>query len=171
METVVIKQPFQQSLEPLQQWSSLLKREEHAGHDAHAKELQPLLPQQLEWLQKAPNVSLWQPAIVISTPSENTARSYVVSIPDGAKYQQNRLMLQQKVIPHEKLPVPPKPTSVIMNALLIRSELHPNESDSPPVKNPMNTNNNKGGSTGCPPKSTINLVPKKDIFEGDATIS
>ena len=45
------------------------------------------------------------------------------------------------------------------------------ESDSPQVQNPLNTNNNKGGSIQNPPKSNINLVPKKDIAGGDATTS
>ena len=39
-------------------------------------------------------------------------------------------------------------------------------------KKPLRTdNNNKGGSVPSPPKPTINLVPKKDVPEGDATIS
>ena len=75
-------------------WQSLLKRQEYAGQDAHAKELPQLLPQQPVWFQKAPNTSHWQPATVISTPGESTPRSYVVSTQDGPKYQQNRLMLQ-----------------------------------------------------------------------------
>ena len=41
-------------------WQSLLKRQEYAGYDAHAKELPQLLPQQPVWLQKAPNTSHWQ---------------------------------------------------------------------------------------------------------------
>ena len=35
----------------------------------------------------------------------------------------------------------------------------------------MSTDNNKDGSILSPPKSTINLVPKKDVPEGDAIIS
>ena len=76
-------------------WQSLLKRKEYAGHDAHAKELPQLLPQQPVWLQKVPNISHWQPATVISTPGESTPSSYVVSTQDGARYWHNRLMLQQ----------------------------------------------------------------------------
>ena len=34
---------------------SLLKKQKYAGHDAHAKELPPLLLQQPVWLQKAAN--------------------------------------------------------------------------------------------------------------------
>ena len=49
-------------------WQSLLKWQEYAGHDALAKELPQLVPQQPVWLQKAPNISLWQLATVISTP-------------------------------------------------------------------------------------------------------
>ena len=41
---------------------------------------------------KTLSVSVWQPATVISTPGENTHRAYVVSTPDGAKQQKNRLM-------------------------------------------------------------------------------
>ena len=41
----------------------------------------------------------------------------------------------------------------------------------PRSKTPMNTNNNKGVSIHSPPKPTINLVSKKDVAEGDATIS
>ena len=71
-----------------------------------------------------------------------------------------------------KLPVPPKATSVVMSAFLIRNELHPNGSDSAQAQNPMNTNNNKDGSIlNHPPKPTINMVPKKDVPEGDTAIS
>ena len=45
------------------------------------------------------------------------------------------------------------------------------ENDSPQVKNPLSTDNNKGGSVLNPPKSTINLAPKKDVPGGDATTS
>ena len=38
-------------------WQSLLKRQEYAGHDGHAKELPQPLPKQPVWLQKAPNTS------------------------------------------------------------------------------------------------------------------
>ena len=62
-------------------------------------------------------------------------------------------------------------TGVIMSDLLIRSELHPNGSDSSHIQNPLSTYNNKGGSVLSPPKPTINLVPKKDVSEGDAAIS
>ena len=65
---------------------------------------------------------------------------------------------------------PPKATSVIMCALLIRSELHPNGRYSSQVQNPMSTDNNKGGSILSPPKPTINLVSKKAVPEGDAII-
>ena len=80
-------------------------------------------------------------------------------------------MLWRRVIPEEKLPVLLKATSVIMSDLLIRGELHTNGSDSPQVQNPSSTDNNKGGSVLSPPKPVINLVPKKDIPGGDATIS
>ena len=69
------------------------------------------------------------------------------------------------------LPVPSKATSINMITLLIRSELHSNGSDSPQVQNPFSTDNNKGGSILSPQKPTINTVPKKDVPEGDATIS
>ena len=68
------------------------------------------------WLQKAPNTNHWQPATVVSTPGESTPRSYVMSIQDGAKYWQNRLMVQQRVIPNEKLQVPPNASSVNIGA-------------------------------------------------------
>ena len=74
------------------------------------------------------------------------------------------------MVPDEKLSVSPKATSVIMSALLIRSEPHPNESDSPQAQNPMHTNNNKCGSVLTPPKPAISLM-SKDVPEGDATIS
>ena len=41
----------------------------------------------------------------------------------------------------------------------------------PRSKTHMSTNNNRGGSIQSPPKPTINLVSKKDVAEGDATIS
>ena len=129
---------------------SAFKRQGYARHDAHTKEMPPLFPKQPRWLQKVHNVSLWQPATVISTPGENTPRTYVVSIPDGAKYQQNRLMLQQRVIPDEKLPVPSKASSVSMNAPLIRSELHSSGSDSPQFQNALSTDNDKGDSILSP---------------------
>ena len=81
-----LKQPTQQSPEPLQQWNILSKGQKYAGHDAHAKELPLLPPQQPVWLQKAPIVSLCQHAIMIPTPGDSTPRSYVVSTPDSAKY-------------------------------------------------------------------------------------
>ena len=52
-----------------------------------------------------------------------------------------------------------------------RSDLHSNGSDSPQVQKPLSTDNDKGGSLLNPPKSAINLVPKKDVPEGDPTIS
>ena len=100
---------------------SLLKRQEYAGHDAHANELPHLLPQQPVWLQKAPNTSHWQPATVISTPGESTPRSYVMPTQDGAKYWHNRLMLWQRVIPDEKLKVPPKAFSMNLGAPRIQA--------------------------------------------------
>ena len=137
-------------------WQSLLRRQEYAGHDAHAKELPQLLPQQPVWLQKAPNTSHCQPATVMSTPGENTPRSYVVSTQDGAKYQWNQLMLQQRVIPDEKLKVPPKASSVNIGAPRIQApQLH--KSDSPQVQIPLSTNNNKGSSPKSPPKPTQDL--------------
>ena len=39
------------------------------------------------------------------------------------------------------------------------------------VQKPLSTDNNKGGSVLSPPKPSINMVPKKDGPEGDATIS
>ena len=155
----------------LQQWSSLSNRQEYAVHDAYAKDLPQLLPHQPVWLQKASSVSLWQPAIVTSTPGANTPRSNVVPTPDGAGHQWNWLMLQWRVIPDEELPLPAKATSVNMSALLIRSELHSNRSDSPHVQNSLSTDNNKGWSILHPPKPTTNLMPKKDVPEGDATFN
>ena len=73
---------------------------------------------------------------MISTPGENIPRTYVVSMSDGAKYWQNRLTLWQRMIPDEKLSVPPKATSVNMKSPLVRSELHESGSDSPKVKTP-----------------------------------
>ena len=51
--------------------------------------------QQSLWLQKIPNVNLWQPATVIFTPEANISRSYVISTAGGSKYRRNRLMLQE----------------------------------------------------------------------------
>ena len=138
-------------------WQNLLKRQEYAGHDAHAKELPRLLPQQPIWLQEAPNTSHWQPATVISTPGESTPRSYVVSIKDGAKYWHNRLMLQQRVIPDEELKVPPKASSVNVGAPRIQAP-QLSKSDSLQAQIPLSTNNNKGSS----PKPTQDLVHAKD---------
>ena len=95
---------------------SVLNRQEYAGHDTYDKELPALLPQNTVWLQKAPNTSLSQPATVKSTHYESTPRAYVVSTPDGIKYQQNRVMLWQRVITDEKLSLPPKATSVNIGA-------------------------------------------------------
>ena len=66
--------------------------------------------------------------------------------------------------------VPPKATSVKIGAPIEQTP-QLSESDSPQVQNPLNTNNNKGGSVLNPPKPTIDLVPKKDIPGGDATTS
>ena len=141
------------------------KRQDYVGHDAHAKELPPLLPQQPVYLQKASNVSLWQSARVISTTGENTSRSYVISTPDGAKYWQNRLMLQWRVIPDERLPVPPKANSINIDTLLVLSS----ESDSPQAHTPLSTNNNKVISTKTqksPHKEgTLNEWPKRTIIK------
>ena len=142
-------------------WQSLLKRQEYAGHDAHAKELPQLLPQQPVWLQKAPNTSHWQPAALISTPGESTPRSYVVSTQDGAKYRHNRLVLWQRVIPDEKLKVPLKASSVNLGAPRIQAP-QLSKSDSPQVQISLSTNNNKGSSTKSPPKPTQDLVHTKD---------
>ena len=80
-------------------------------------------------------------------------------------------MFWWKVIPDEKLPVPPKATSINMSALLMTGGLHLIGSDSLQVQNPMSTDNNKGGSIVSPLKHAINMVPKKDVPEGDVTIS
>ena len=45
--------------------------QKYARHDAHSKELPPLPTQQPVWLQKAPDVNLWQVATEISTPGES----------------------------------------------------------------------------------------------------
>ena len=65
----------------------------------------------------------------------------------------------------------PKATGVNIGAPLVVWAPQYSESDSPKVQNPLSTNNNKGGSVVSPPKPTINLVPKKHVPEGDATIS
>ena len=70
-----------------------------------------------------------------------------------------------------KLSVPPKETSVSISGVLIRGDLHANGSDSLQVQNLVSTHNNKGGPILIPPKPTINLVPKMDVPEGDATIN
>ena len=80
-------------------------------------------------------------------------------------------MLWRRVIPEEKLPIANKGIQYIMSYLLIRSELHSNGGDSPQIQNPLSTNNNKGGSDLSLPKPTINLMPKKHVPEGDATIT
>ena len=68
----------------------------------------------------------------------------------------------RKVILNERMPIPPKATSVKIGASIVWAP-QVSESDSPQVQNPLSTNNNKGGSVQNPPKPTINLVPKKDI--------
>ena len=105
------------------------------GNDAHAKDLPALLPQQPVWLQKAPNTSLWHPATVRSTPGKNTSRSYVVSTPDGTKYWRNRVMWQ-RVIPDEKLAVPPKATSVIVGVPIQVWSPQPSKCNGPKVHTP-----------------------------------
>ena len=71
----------------------------------------------------------------------------------------------------EKLLVPTKATSVNIGAPLVVWIPQSSVGDSPQVLNPMSTDNNKGGSILSCPKPAINLVPKKDVPEGDATIS
>ena len=118
---------------PQEQWSSLSKRQGYAGHDANAKELPPLPLQQPVWLQKAPNVSLCQPATMISKPGKSTPRSYVVSTSDGAKYWWNRLMRWRGIMSDEKLPVPLKASSVNIGATIVQAPQF-SESDSPRSK-------------------------------------
>ena len=97
----------------------------------------------------------------MSTPGENTPRSYVVSTQDGAKYQWNQLMLQQRVIPDEKLKVPPKASSVNIGAPRIQAP-QLCKMIVPQVQIPLSTNNNKGSSPKSPPKPTQDLVYAKD---------
>ena len=65
--------------------------------------------------------------------------------------------------------VPPKAAAVNISAPIVQA---PQEVEVivPRSKTPMSTNNNKGGSIQHPPKPTINLVSRKDVAEGDATI-
>ena len=66
--------------------------------------------------------------------------------------------------------VPQKATSMNIDAPIMQAP-QLSESDSPKVKNPLSTNNNKGSLLLNPPKPTINLVPKKDVPGSDATTS
>ena len=75
METEGIEQPSQQSPDPPQQWATTART--------------PAASMATEGTQ----CQLSQLATVLTTPGENTPRSYVLSTPDGAKYQQNSLML------------------------------------------------------------------------------
>ena len=60
-------------------------------------------------------------------------------------------MLWQRVIPDEKLQVPPKASSMNIVAPRVQaSQL--SKSDSPQVHIPLSTNNNKGSSPISPPK-------------------
>ena len=65
------------------------------------------------------------------------------------------------MIPDEKLPVPPKATSVNIGAPIVQTP-KVRESDVLQVQNPLNTDNNRGSSTQTPPKPTHNLVLTKD---------
>ena len=85
----------------------------------------------------------------------------MVSTLDGAKYQQNRLMLQQRVIPEGKLQASPKVMSVNIDALRVQAP-QLSKSDSPKVHIPLSTNNKKGSSPKTPPKPTQDLVHAKD---------
>ena len=62
-------------------------------------------------------------------------------------------MLQQRVIPDEKLKVPPKASSVNIGAPRIQAP-QLSKSDSPQVHIPLSTDNNKGSSPQSPPKIT-----------------
>ena len=95
----------------------------------------------------------------------------MVSTPKGTKLPVEPVDVVEKNDTREKLPMPLKATSVIMSDLLIRIELHSNGMDGPQVQTTLSTDNNKGGSVVSHPKPTINLVPKKDVPEGNATIS
>ena len=69
-------------------------------------------------------------------------------------------MLWQGVIPDEKLPVPPKATSVNIGAPIVQAP-QLSKGDSPKVHTPIYTDNNKGSSTKSAPKPSHNLVPTK----------
>ena len=75
-----------------------------------------------------------------------------------------------RVIPDEKLPVPPKGNKCEYRCTH-SAGTSVKESDSSLIQNPLSTDNNKGGSVPNSPKPTINLVPKKDVTGGDATTS
>ena len=68
-------------------------------------------------------------------------------------------MLQQRVIPDEKLKVPPKASSVNLGAPRIQAP-QLSKSDSPQVQI-SSTDNNKGSSHKSPPKPTQDLVHAK----------
>ena len=70
-------------------------------------------------------------------------------------------MLQQRVIPDEKLKVPPKTSSVNLGAPMIQAP-QLSKSDSPQAQIPLSTDNNKGSSPKSPPKPTQDLVHAKD---------
>ena len=87
--------------------------------------------------------------------------SYVVSTPDGAKYGQNRLMLQQTVIPDGNLQVSPKATNVNIGAPRVQAPKL-SKSDSPQVHIAASTNNNKGSAPKSPLKPIQDWVHTKD---------
>ena len=70
-------------------------------------------------------------------------------------------MLWQRVIPDEKLKVPPKAPSVNLGAPKIQASKL-SKSDSPQVQTPLSTDNNKGSSPKSPPKPTQDLVHAKE---------
>ena len=67
----------------------------------------------------------------------------------------------------EKLPVPPKAKKCKYRCIH-SAGTSVSENYSPQVQKPMSTDI-KGGSIHSPPKPTINMVPKKDVAEGDTT--
>ena len=71
-------------------------------------------------------------------------------------------MLLQRVIPDEKLQVPPKAMSVNLHVPILVWSSQSSKCDSPQVHKPLSTDNKRGSSPKSPPKPTHNLVYTKD---------
>ena len=82
--------------ESLQQEDQSFQGVKYVGHDAHAKELPPLLLQQPVRVQKAPNVNLWQPANRDTHTRWEHLQVICAIYPDGTKIPVTQLDVVEK---------------------------------------------------------------------------